>query len=79
MPNQTKYVKIRVGPPQTGWPAGSDIFYKCEICGDIIPSLPDGSVLCSCRNMWLDVDYGRFGGKDEEKIAIPQNRGSIPK
>jgi len=70
MTNQTKYVKIGIGPPQAGWPAGSDIFYKCEICSDIIPSLSHDSVLCSCRNMRLDVDYGRFGGKDEGKIAI---------
>lgn len=34
-----------------GYPAGIDMYYECMRCSDIIPSLPDNSTYCSCRNI----------------------------
>ena len=49
-----------------GWPAGADLYYQCGICGDIVASQPAESSMCTCRNIRIDIDYGRFamGGGD---------------
>lgn len=47
-----------------GYPAGSTIRYECGVCGDTLPSLPEHSVACTCRNVIVDVDAGRVAVKD---------------
>ena len=56
--------------PSAGYPAGSDIFYECECCGSIIPSLPKDSIHCECRNIMIDVDYGRVSIHDISCIRL---------
>jgi hypothetical protein len=53
---------------QKGWPAGPDIFYRCERCGDLLPSTEYGE--CSCRNVYVDIDAGRAGAADESKVRL---------
>jgi hypothetical protein len=48
----------------TGYPAGPAIRYRCALCGDVLPSLPERPTACSCRNVTLDVDAGRLSVKD---------------
>jgi hypothetical protein len=47
-----------------GHPMGSEMFYECMSCHDVFPSLPKDSIICSCRNFYIDVDYGRLGSRD---------------
>ncbi len=49
--------------PTKGHPTGSSMFYECLTCHDVFPSMPSDSVMCSCRNFYIDVDYGRLGGR----------------
>ncbi len=67
---EIKYKIVSTGSSPDGWPAGQNIYYKCNNCGDIFSSVHNDSISCKCRNMSLDVDYGRFGGKDESKISV---------
>lgn len=46
--------------PGSGYPAGSGIFYECLECNEIIPSKPEDDIACRCRNIMIDVGYGRL-------------------
>jgi hypothetical protein len=56
--------------PAFGYPAASHIFYECLRCGDISPSRPDRSIYCKCRNLAIDIDYGRVSVEDHSLFKI---------
>jgi len=56
--------------PQKGYPAGKDLYYECTKCGDVISSLPADSISCKCRNIHIDVDYGRVAIKDHRLAKL---------
>jgi hypothetical protein len=41
-------------------PKDRDIYYRCDDCGDIIPSVPAHNVGCKCGNVFIDKDYWRL-------------------
>ena len=49
---------------------GKDIFYKCEICQVIVPSMPKDNAYCSCLNINIDKDMHRMYVKDKSKFLI---------
>lgn len=51
-----------------GYPAGTGIRYECGVCGSTLPSIPEHSVACKCRNVIVDVDAGRVAVKDNSKL-----------
>jgi hypothetical protein len=51
---------------------GDDLFYRCEICQDVIPSTPKENVRCQCRNIAIDVEYIRLFVKDFSKFTLTQ-------
>lgn len=55
---------------QKGYPAGKNLYYECAKCGDVIPSLPTDSISCKCRNIHIDVDYGRVSIKDHKFMKV---------
>lgn len=57
-----------------GYPAGSDIFYECKTCGDVIPSRPENAAACSCRNVIVDADAGRVSVKNKGKFRAYRDR-----
>jgi hypothetical protein len=56
--------------PQKGYPAGKNLYYECTKCDDVIPSLPADSISCTCRNICIDVDYGRIAIKDHKFAKV---------
>jgi hypothetical protein len=54
--------------PSKGYPAGKTIFYECTNCASEIPSIPDRSIWCSCRNLSIDVDAGRISVDNESNL-----------
>lgn len=56
--------------PAMGYPASKSIYYECGLCGDYIPSKPDRSIRCNCRNIVIDVDAGRVSVKNEEQFKV---------
>ncbi len=56
--------------PLKGYPADDRLFYECLQCGDIIPSIPKDSCRCSCRNIMIDIDYGRISIQDNNQIKL---------
>jgi hypothetical protein len=56
--------------PAAGYPAGGNLFYECERCGDILPSRPEDSTHCKCRNIMIDADYGRIKIQDHPKVKL---------
>ncbi|MBN8711688.1 MAG: hypothetical protein J0I10_20120 [Verrucomicrobia bacterium] len=61
--------------PRKGWPSRSGLFYECQICGDVIASAPAEYARCRCRNFSIDVDAGRMGARDEEKVRLFEEVG----
>jgi len=41
-------------------PRDKDIFYRCNICGTVIPSVPSDNIGCKCGNVFIDKDYWRL-------------------
>lgn len=56
--------------PKDGYPAAKNIFYECSRCGGVIPSMPDDSLCCSCRNVCIDIDAGRVSVKNDDDLKI---------
>ena len=56
--------------PAIGYPGSKSIFYECGLCGDYLPSQPDRSVRCNCRNIVIDVDAGRVSVKNEKQFKV---------
>jgi hypothetical protein len=56
--------------PEIGYPAGSNLFYECMRCGDVIPSVPLDSTSCKCRNVMIDTDYGRVSVQDHILVKL---------
>lgn len=56
--------------PSSGYPAGRELFYECLRCGENIPSLPSDSTHCRCRNIMIDVDYGRIKIQDHTHAKL---------
>lgn len=55
---------------KSGYPARDNLFYECSKCGDILPSLPKHSLFCSCRNISIDIDYGRISIKEHNQVKL---------
>jgi hypothetical protein len=56
--------------PSSGYPASKSLFYECLKCGDAIPSLPDDSTHCTCRNIMIDAGYGRIKMQEAERVRL---------
>jgi hypothetical protein len=41
-------------------PMDDSIFYRCQKCGDVLPSLPADSIGWSCGNIAIDTDLWRI-------------------
>jgi hypothetical protein len=52
----------------TGWPVGTDLYYECQICGDLVPTVQDGQ--CRCGNVYVDASGDRAGANDESKVRL---------
>jgi len=56
--------------PSAGYPAGSNLFYECQRCGEAVPSRPLDSTHCKCRNIMIDADYGRIDIEDHAQVKL---------
>ena len=56
--------------PKLGYPAGDSLYYECTKCGTVIASLPKDSIACSCRNIMIDVGYGRIVVRDFNYLRV---------
>jgi hypothetical protein len=56
--------------PDLGYPAGDTMYYECTKCHTVIASLPEDSTACDCRNIRIDVDYGRIFVRDFNGIRV---------
>ena len=53
-----------------GWPTAKNYFYKCEECGESIPSQPNKPSRCQCGNLFIDNEAGRLSAKQDDKISL---------
>lgn len=56
--------------PSSGYPAGSNLYYECLRCGEIVLSRPPDSIYCKCRNIMIDADYGRIDIDDYSQVKL---------
>lgn len=62
-----KRMYLKAGIPR-GFPASDNLYYECLRCGDVVPSLPNDNIACSCENIAIDVDYGRVHVDDPSQL-----------
>lgn len=53
-----------------GYPTDSHLFYECERCGDILPSMPKDSIHCRCHNISIDIGASRMHIDDRSKVKL---------
>ena len=70
MNNKKQNREYHIFNPQKGYPTGRNLYYECMRCGEVIPSIPNDSIICKCRNIAIDVDYGRISIKDHSLIRL---------
>jgi hypothetical protein len=49
---------------------GKDIYYKCILCGSILPSMPKDNVGCNCGNIFIDIDFARLAIDDYKNFLV---------
>jgi len=49
---------------------GKDIFYKCNKCQSIIPSMPKDNSNCLCGNIGIDRDLNRLFIEDYSSFIV---------
>ena len=60
-------ISLRIHKPSEA-PKGPNIFYKCKLCGGVIPSQPNDNIGCECGNIFIDIDYFRLDVEDFGKF-----------
>ncbi len=55
-------------------PKDTDLYYRCEDCGDVIPSVPEQNAGCKCGNVFIDKDYWRLVVADLGKVSVLKAR-----
>jgi len=56
--------------PAKGYPADKTLFYECLDCNEVVPSMPNDNAHCKCRNIMIDIDYGRIDIQDVNKVRL---------
>lgn len=65
--NSKTYIRF---DPNEGYPARLGLFYECHRCGEAIASIPHVNSRCKCRNIVIDVDYGRIRIQDHSQVRL---------
>jgi hypothetical protein len=65
--NNIKIINYDIDNPL---PMGRYIFYLCIRCKTILKSIPEGSCYCKCHNIFIDIDAGRAGFKQQSDAII---------
>jgi hypothetical protein len=59
--NNDSYEILRIGISDTrDATREKDIFYKCDKCQSVIPSMPKDNTNCLCGNIGIDKDLNRL-------------------
>ena len=56
--------------PNVNLPRSADLYYECQECGDLLPSMPKDSVDCTCCNIGIDVYAGKMAIRDKSQIKL---------
>ena len=51
-------------------PSDFDLHYKCENCGEYIPSIPNDNISCKCGMVYIDRDCHRLIVDDFSKFSV---------
>ena len=62
--------------PRHGYPGRWGRYYRCPICGDIMPSSPPTALACGCGNILIDQGNVRVKHSDQQPLLL-KRRGVI--
>jgi hypothetical protein len=57
-----------------GWGRREALFFRCVVCGTMMPSLMNDYFHCDCGAMSLDMGYGRFGSNHGDRNILVYER-----
>lgn len=72
MTKSKNYIIFFPDQPQ-GYPSGKNVYYECEVCGDVVESKPQNFAECTCQNITVDSSGGRLTVTDPNKFKIFRN------
>ena len=64
-----------------GYPSSNNMYYECQRCFDLVSSVVEENVECSCGNIFIDVSSARFVVEEDSKIKLvqlAQKKGKAP-
>ena len=64
--------------PRKGYPGHWGQYYRCPLCGDIIPAAPPTSMSCGCGNVLVEKGSVRVKKPDLQPQLL-KKRGPISK
>lgn len=56
-------------------PKDEHLFYRCGLCGVVIPSVPSDNIGCECGNVFIDKDYWRLVIADLQNFEVVRRKG----
>ena len=59
---------IPLKDPDGTWHREPNMWYRCLSCEGEVSASPTESTSCACRNVEIDVGYGRLDIRDEELV-----------
>lgn len=65
-----KKYKLVPYDPAHGYPGHMGLYYRCPICGDIIPSNPPTLMSCGCGNVVMEMGAVRVRHKDKQPMLL---------
>jgi len=75
--NKTEYETIGTDYTDTSdVPKGKDVYYRCLVCGAVIPSVPRDNIGCGCGNVFVDIDYWRLSVEDFLRFEVVRRIGA---
>ncbi len=55
-----------------GYPSSDNLYYECQKCFDLVSSVTEVNIECSCGNFFIDVSSARFIVEEDSKIKLVQ-------
>lgn len=55
-------------------PKDEHLFYRCGLCGVVIPSVPADNIGCECGNVFIDKDYWRLVVADLQNLEVVRRK-----
>ena len=69
-PELAKEYEVVPYDPHKGYPGRWGRYYRCPVCGDIIPASPLASMACNCGNLLIETGTMHVKNKEYQPMFL---------